>query len=298
MPTFSQRIGLKPVRSAFQVDSLDEETRNALWNVMVPFLQQVQYRENVTVGRDIWTGLFHQAADTVPATRHRGEYDSILDGELFVRYFRSVIIERNWNECLDLIEFMVDEKRRTKWNNQFYNVIIGRYEAVAPTAEDFNAVFKQYLVSYRFVDGVLTPITDNNEVLAIEKALDNSEPSVRELLEKALGFLSDRTSPDYAKSVDCSISAVESQCRILLGGAPTTLGQALKQLEKKGVGLHPALKDAFDKLYGYTSNADGIRHGGINPADVDQALAQFMLVSCSAFVNYLISKGIDNINRK
>lgn len=39
-------------------------------------------------------------------------------------------------------------------------------------------------------------------------------------------------------------------------------------------------------------------HGGIHPTDVDQALAQYLLVSCSAFVNYLISKGIGNANRK
>lgn len=298
MPTFSQRIGLIPVRETIQVDSLDAETRNALWNVMLPFLQQVQYCDAVTVGRDIWVGLYHEAADTVPRARHPGEYGSVSNGVLYNRYFRSVIIDGRWNECLDLIEFMANDNRRKFWNYQCRSQQYERYEIPAPTAEDFNVVFEQYLVGYRFVDGLLTPITAPNEIAAVEKAVKQSELSVRELLGKALGFLSDRAAPDYAKSVDCSISAVESQCRILLGGASTTLGQALKQLEKKGVGLHPALKDAFDKLYGFTSNADGIRHGGIKPSDVDQALAQFMLVSCSAFVNYLISKGIGNANRK
>ena len=83
---------------------------------------------------------------------------------------------------------------------------------------------------------------------------------------------------------------MEAQCRILLGGDQVSLGQALKLIEKRGLTLHPALKGAFEKLYGFTSNADGIRHGGIKPSDVDQDLAKFMLISCSAFVNYLISK--------
>lgn len=110
-------------------------------------------------------------------------------------------------------------------------------------------------------------------------------------MNKALQDLSDREHPHYGKSVEAAISAVESQCCILLGKDNVTLGVALKQLETKGIIIHAALKEAFNKLYGYTSDADGIRHGSINPSEVDQELAKFMLVSCSAFVNYLIAKG-------
>ncbi len=91
-------------------------------------------------------------------------------------------------------------------------------------------------------------------------------------------------------SIQCSISAVESQCCILLGDERATLGEALRHLEREGIGLHGALKEAFVKLYGFTSDAGGIRHGSIQPSDVDQDIAKFMLVTCSAFVNYLISK--------
>ena len=291
MPTFSQRMGLKPVRSVIQVDSLDEETRNALWNVLAPFLEMIKYNDHITVGRDVWVGLYHNAIDTVPPTRHPSEYGTVPDGVLFYRFFRSVIIEWNWNECLDFIEFIVAKERRARWNDQCDNQILSRSEATAPTAEDFNAVFKKFLVGYRFVGEQLTLITDPTEIDALETAIEQSEPSVRELLGKALGFLSDRTNPDYAKSVDCSISAVESQCKILLGERQTQLSQALGKLKGKGVELHPTLKEAFSKLFAFTSDADGIRHGGINPSDVDQDLAKFMLIVCSAFVNYLTAKG-------
>lgn len=41
-------------------------------------------------------------------------------------------------------------------------------------------------------------------------------------------------------------------------------------------------------MFGYTSDADGIRHGGEGePVDLDPAFAKYMLVTCSAFVNYL-----------
>lgn len=296
MRTFSQRMGKKPVRTALQVDSLDRETRNALWNLVGPFFVCAQHANYVTICKDIWTDFYHEASDTVPQIRTPWD-NNPSDDKLFYRFFRSKIIDEDWTECLDLIEFVVDDYHQDRWNRQL-ELLFCKSGPFAPSASEFNAIFEYFRVGYRFVGGNLTRITSPNEIQSVEIAAKQSPPSVRELLSKAVGFLSDRKNPDYAKSVDCSISAVESQCRILLGGASTTLGQALKQLEKKGVGLHPALKDAFDKLYGYTSNADGIRHGGIKPSDVDQALAQFMLVSCSAFVNYLISKGIGNANRK
>jgi hypothetical protein len=55
--------------------------------------------------------------------------------------------------------------------------------------------------------------------------------------------------------------------------------------------LNPALKSAFEKLYGYTSGKNGIRHPLIDETtDVGYAEAQYMLVTCSAIVSYIIEK--------
>ena len=59
----------------------------------------------------------------------------------------------------------------------------------------------------------------------------------------------------------------------------------LKSLKDK---IHPAMKGAFEKLYGYTSDANGIRHAnGLGEGDSTFEEAKYMLISCSAFVNYL-----------
>ena len=82
--------------------------------------------------------------------------------------------------------------------------------------------------------------------------------------------------------------AVESVARLLDPGASKTLGPALASLEKSGH-LHPALKDAFSKLYGYTSDEEGIRHSLVfqsqSPAGRDEAV--FMLGACASFASYL-----------
>lgn len=54
--------------------------------------------------------------------------------------------------------------------------------------------------------------------------------------------------------------------------------------------LQPAFKSALNILYGYTSDADGIRHALLEESTVKFEDAKFMLATCSAFVNYLIDK--------
>ena len=95
---------------------------------------------------------------------------------------------------------------------------------------------------------------------------------------------------DYSGAVRESIHAVESTARYFDPTAKT-LNPALKALEGGGT-LHPALKGAFSKLYGYTSDEQGIRHALIdNPqANVGQDEAVFMLGACASFSSYLARK--------
>ena len=74
---------------------------------------------------------------------------------------------------------------------------------------------------------------------------------------------------------------------------PEELAQLeLKKLKENGVHIHQAMEKAFLSLYGYTSDEDGIRHGGIDFRNAPSEDAKYMLIACSAFVNYLIEKHI------
>ena len=281
--TFSERMKIVNPRTMIQTESLDEETRNAIWNVVSPFFKE--HSSYCSVYKDVWVDLYHKTSDTYPKIRGCcGELESFYD------CFRSVILNDEWYRCFDLIEFLVSTSYSKKWNEQIIRMQYGRMGRYVLGEGEFNAVFERFLVGYRFVGGIITPITSQSEIDSIADALDDSSASVREQFQKAIRFFSDRAHPEYPKSVDCSISAVEAQCRILLNDPVPTLGKALKKLEDEGIAMHGSLKAAFEKLYGFTSDADGIRHAGLKPSDVDQDLAKFMLVSCSAFVNYLRAK--------
>jgi len=74
--------------------------------------------------------------------------------------------------------------------------------------------------------------------------------------------------------------------RVVVENPKATLGDALRVLEKRGT-LHPALKDGFGKLYGYTSDEQGIRHAMLDEPSISAADAKFFLLSCTSFANYL-----------
>ena len=73
---------------------------------------------------------------------------------------------------------------------------------------------------------------------------------------------------------------------------PYFLQDGIDKLEKNGVKIPVFLKSGFEKLYVYTNNEKtGIRHALMDDADAPQYdEAKFMIVACSAFINYIQGK--------
>jgi hypothetical protein len=154
-----------------------------------------------------------------------------------------------------------------------------------------NNLFERELVGYRLIGLEITPVDSSAEAEAVTGALSDADPisGARHALERAVKLLTDRATPDYPNSIKESISAVEAVVKRLTGEG--TFGDGLKKLEDAGLKVHPALKGAWSKMYGWASDEPGVRHGSTDAADVDQALAKYILVSCSAFVSYLVEEG-------
>ena len=157
---------------------------------------------------------------------------------------------------------------------------------------EYNRIMEEEGVSYRVIDRLVVPIINDEEIKSIQNASVTKYEPVNKHIKKALELLQNRTKPDYENSIKESISAVESLCSIITitDGKNNTLGKTLDLLEEEGIHIHVSLKEAFKKIYGYASDEKGIRHAGAieNEAKIEDAI--YMLVSCSAFVNYLIVK--------
>jgi hypothetical protein len=262
-----------------QIDSMDDELRNRLWNVLVLFywnrVQRTDYR-NYRILSDsknkdihalclfIWDGYFGKAVDTLKD-----------DWPQTCAEIKDYFFTCPWYEVYDFIEFVANNYPIDSVNSQ--------------SMQSCNNVLEQELSGYRFAGGRITEISTQEEISEIEQALEIPIKPVKEHLKQSLDLLADRKNPDYRNSIKEAISAVESFGKIVTKNDKAELGDALKEIESQ-VKLHPALKAAFTKLYGYTSNADGIRHGLMDEPNVGFEDAKFMLVSCSAFINYLIAK--------
>ena len=286
--SFSQRNGMVAVREKLQVDEFDEGTRNVIWNEVLIYLKGT-CRSDLIVKR-LRLDVFEFPIDSSPTvTRYeaggirRTRYVDYSD------WIKKRILVGDVSEVLDIVEYLTDQDRADEWGHEYG---LSRYGGLgepvcALPCEKVDDLFAGMCVGYRFVKGVLCRVVSEEAIKAIESAINESPDAVAEQLNKALLAFADREHPNYANSVKEAISAVESQCCILTGDPKASLGEALKKLESTGVKIHPALNKALHQLYGYTSDDPGIRHGGIETANVDAPLAQFMLVSCSAFVNYL-----------
>lgn len=277
---FSDRMNLGSLCKTMQFTEFMQDTRIQIYNFIVEQYNIVVYdtgHNMVTFERRQKCLAYIQRELLREIVQY---YDDANVGYLESKVFEKIkagLLHGKYNEVLDVLEFFVKMLRNldvyNKWN----------------LCELANELLEREFVGYRFVSKFeLSPITNETEIAEIKRVMINSDDGIRKHIEKALTLLSNRENPDYANSVKESITAVEAMCRRLVGNEKATLGDALAQIGKKGIVIHGALREAFSKLYGYTSDADGIRHAnGVGGQQTTMAEAQFMLVSCSAFINYL-----------
>jgi hypothetical protein len=66
------------------------------------------------------------------------------------------------------------------------------------------------------------------------------------------------------------------------------LAQKLRKSRQRHRCIQP--EQALLKLYGFTSDEGGIRHALLEETSLSYADAKFMLVLCSAFTNFLLTR--------
>ena len=194
--------------------------------------------------------------------------------------------QNEWYKKFDLIEFTLRVLRNmTPQGDRHFAVVIVNFIKL------LNSTFKRLDYAYRVVDDQIVEITDQEEIDSIEEAVRQNS-TIKTHLSEALKLMSNRQAPDYRNSIKESISAVEALCREITG--ESTLGDALRVWEKKGVKIPTFLKSGIEKLYIYTNDKrTGIRHPLMDDTESPTfEEAKYMLITCSAFVNYIQGKRV------
>ncbi len=268
---FSERIGVTQP-PALQVGSMSPELRTSLWNFIYT---------NVIDKDDKWQKKFN----FLYMTHFKWRVDELTYWHVDIQNIKSCFFsdQAEWNQIYDLVDFIATHQ----W---YFNPLENRPRNFCKA---FNVILERENSGYRFVAEQLAPITNQDEMEAVQNAasIGNQQlASVSAHIKTAISLLSKKPDPDYRNSIKESISAVESAAKLISGEDGGGLKDALDKL-KKHFPIHGAMRDGFLKLYGWTSDDGGIRHGLLDePSVVGFDEAKYMLVSCSAFVNYLVAK--------
>jgi hypothetical protein len=260
---FSERYGHGEASKDLNRGLINDALKTRLWNVFYDsIVSQVEWPlKNQQVYKFLercWDSIFKL---------NILEYRKISE-IYFTREVKYAYDRLQWYEIFDLIEATIKVADKD---------MKGR----------FNKVLEQERSAYRIVNSQVIEITSEEEILEIEKVFSQSDDlnPVKQHLDKALKYFSNREKPDYENSIKESISSVESLVKIITG-SKGTLSTLIKELN-----IHQALKDSITKLYAWTSDDGGIRHGsGGKVLSVNEEEARFILITCSAIINYLVVK--------
>lgn len=274
MLSFSQRKGLVPVVELIQIDSMNDDLKNSIWNVLARCVWNEQgflngrydpYRNYIDgrmeqFSQTLWENFFKSPVDSRPS-----------DNDDRLAVIRDSFFDFDWNEVYDFLEFVLS------CDTVFAESL----------SQELNRTLEREGSAYRVVGGIVVGITSEQETAMLDTALrDTRFAPVASHLNRALELLADRENPDYRNSIKESISAIESMAKIVANDPKATLAAALKALEKNGQ-MHTALKEGFLKLYGYTNDEDGIRHAMLEESKLTASDAKYFLMSCTSFANYL-----------
>lgn len=193
------------------------------------------------------------------------------------------------------LDILKDELVNTLEWFYVYDVIEKYLEYVNPRVKEqikneFDKILAEERSQYRIVEYKVVPNFNDIELGEINNVKGTPFESVNKHIQKAISSFSDRQRPDYANCIKDSISAVEAMCCHITSNDNATLGKALSELEKAGIKIHSALVTGFKSLYGYSSDQGGIRHGNVEFEEPKYEDARYMLVTCTAFINYLYEK--------
>lgn len=252
MARFSERYEYSNVRDSIQLDYIDEQLQVGLWNVLdVSYWSSAEYirrdlappmklvsdqhnRDLYVLVRALWADFFKAPLEEI-TKRFGSDWDRIL-GHIRDFFFGNTA----WWALYDFIEFVAENHPDMERNARF--------------RESANVMLEREMSAWRFVGPTIAQITSEEEIASIDAAMGNSAaPNAAKHIESALALLSDREDPDYRNSVKESISAIEAAVRLATDDEDATLSDGVKLLSRHH-DLHPAMRAALLKLYGYASD--------------------------------------------
>ena len=144
-------MGFKEHVPTIQADGMNEALRNSLWNFLHSLYDN---EEGYWISAAKWSAQFFFKVP-VDDLSYR-DYDNR-------KWLKSRFYDLAWYEVYDFIEFVVDNHER---------MIRYPRHTRSKLTEIFNIIFERELSGYRFISGVLAPISNPAETGEISSAIE------------------------------------------------------------------------------------------------------------------------------
>lgn len=265
---FGERVGAIVPPLAMPLDDVSQEFRVAVWNRVAGYFSG---------------DSTHKVASVEFGIRMANDLNSDSDTWRKSPYYectkliKALVMEGPWHFVYELLQGF------PRWY-QFVGGSTARWHL------DTNQFLEEHKSPYRFTNGLLTPITSEQELESVSSASQASSKYglATGHLAKALTKFSLRPKADYENAIKEAASAVESALKVATGEAD--VGPATRRFAST-FSVHTALMESANKLFGYASDRDGVRHGATGtgkPVDFDEA--KLAIVSASAWLNFIVAK--------
>jgi hypothetical protein len=272
--SFGERMG--DVKApALSLKEASEPLRTGIWNTCHEWIfpgETYYYERYRALMEVLYSELLNLPTYSVPA--------SVSEGR---RVLHEWVMTAQWYEFYEFVETLPVLARL---QNREYGERL-----LEEQIDKINFELERHGSPYRFVKDLLVPITSEDELAEIKSATawaGKFGPAANHINE-ALAHIARRPDPNYEDSVKQSWCAVESALWIAIGDKPE-LSPTLRRFQEMYGQLHPCLSQVILKLHGYASDEEGVRHAATGPAQVGEAEARMMLVTCSAMMNFIIRK--------
>lgn len=270
--TFAQREGRVPLPESMRLEHVSKKFRQFVWlSIESGIKHSIKYGSS-QIG-DIVNSYFFEI---------HGKFHDEIPNLLDCRYFlRQIIVDKSYHEILTLVEFFL---RRA--NSDF------DFDLIHQLREAFDKCQIAYFIQDINELPTIVPRITKESGDAAQESIETIDRAGMAGASTHLRQAAEHINAGrFSDSIADSIHAVESVARTINPKAKT-LGPALDSLQKDGLLKHSALKEAFSKLYGYTSDEQGIRHALLDKPspDVDLDEAMFMFGACASFAAYLVNK--------
>ena len=283
MALFSERNGFVKPREIFQIDSLDERTKNRIWNwVLENFINKISlkmYTNYIDLNsshtlKHIFCDVYGQPADD----------PCLFTLDTITSYFKKRLFSGLFWGFLDVVELIV-----APWMS-YIDKPFGKDYVLQ--IKKINDILEQEKVGWRLTNGLMTRFVEKAEIDIIEDALKTGHKSVTEHVQCALRSFADKNNPDYRNAIQESFNAVEAWLKNEYGEPKADFRVALQKLKEQGkLDIHPTLVNAFKDFYAYMSDEKGLRHALLDKsAKFDFEETKCMIVFCCTMINYLETK--------